>query len=111
MLQQDADETIRLVSLPAVLDRLGRRAEADEALKAQIAQWGGRTHLLWRDTYADRGDHTTALQWLERAYEQHDSGLNEILSEPIYRTAPYRAFLRKMNLADAAARLERRSTQ
>jgi hypothetical protein len=57
-------------------------------------------------TYAHRGDHTTALQWLERAYQQHDSGLNEILSTPVYRTAPYRAFLQKMNLAEAAERLE-----
>jgi hypothetical protein len=62
-------------------------------------------------TYASRGDHATALQWLERAYDQHDSGLNEILSEPVLRTAPYRAFLRKMKLADEATLLVSASRQ
>ena len=81
VLQQDPDETTRLSFLPQVLDKLGRRTEADEALTAQIAQWGDSNSYCVAGTYALRGDHASALQWLERAYEQHDSGLNEILSE------------------------------
>ena len=48
--------------------------------------------------YAYRGDHDTALHWLERAYEQHSSGLQEILSESVFRNERYETFLRKMNL-------------
>jgi TolB-like protein/Flp pilus assembly protein TadD len=109
VVEEDPEKTIALISLPVVLDRLGRRAEADEALKAQIAQWGDTNAYPVAGTYANRGDHATALQWLERAYDQYDSGLNEILSEPVFRTAPYRGFLRKMNLADAADRLAARA--
>lgn len=111
VLQQEANEAYRSCWMPAVLDRLGRRAEADEALKAHIAQWGDVDGYCPAINYAGRGDHATALRWLERAYDQHHSGLNEILSEPVYRQAPYREFLRKMKLADEAARLVAASPQ
>jgi hypothetical protein len=32
--------------------------------------------------YVYRADHDLALQWLERAYEQQDTGLIEIVGEP-----------------------------
>ena len=39
MVQEEADEADRLAILPILLHAVGRRAEADEALQAQIAQW------------------------------------------------------------------------
>ena len=54
--------------------------------------------------YAYRGDHDLALQWLERAYKQRDSGFVEIVGEPLFKNLAsdprYTAFLRKMNLPE-----------
>ena len=55
-------------------------------------------------TYAYRGDHDLALQWLERAYKQKDAGLIEIVGEPLFKSMAddprYKAFLRKMKLPE-----------
>ena len=83
MVQQEADEGTRLrrpadhaCRQPAV------KAEADEALQAQIARWADRGAFFVAMTYAYRGDHDLALQWLERAYQQKDACLDEIVGEP-----------------------------
>jgi len=95
---QQGDESFGLMLLPSALLAAGRKAEADEALKAQIDQWGDIDAFCIAASYAYRGEHDTALRWLERAYEQHSSGLREILSEPAFRNDRYTSFLRKMNL-------------
>ena len=51
-------------------------AEADEALQALIARWADRGAYFVAMTYAYRGDHDLALQWLERAYQQKDADLD-----------------------------------
>ena len=54
--------------------------------------------------YAHRGDLDLALQWLERAYEQRDIGLLEIVGEPLFESlvddSRFKAFLRKMKLPE-----------
>ncbi len=104
MVQQEADEVTRLWFLPIVLQAAGRQAEADEALQAQIAQWADTGAFFVAMTYAYRGDHDRALEWLERAYQQKDASLDEIVGEPLFRNLAddprYKAFLRKMNLPE-----------
>ena len=104
MVQQDADEGSRLLFLPIMLQANGRKAEADEALKAQIARWADTGAYCVAMTYAYRGDHDLALQWLERAYQQKDPDLHEILGEPLFKNLAddprYKAFLRKMKLPE-----------
>jgi hypothetical protein len=55
-------------------------------------------------TYAYRGDHDLAFQWLDRAYQQKDRSLEEILGEPLFKNLAsdprFKAFLRKMNLPE-----------
>jgi hypothetical protein len=55
-------------------------------------------------TYAYRGDHDRALEWLERAYQQKDASLDEIVGEPLFRNLAddprFKAFLRKMKLPE-----------
>ena len=100
MVQQEAEED-RWMFLPAVLQAAGRKAEADEALKAQLRY--GAAYLV-AVTYAYRGDHDLALQWLERAYEQKDGGLTGILGEHLFKNVAddprYKALLRKMKLPE-----------
>jgi len=53
-------------------------------------------------TYAHRGDHDRAIQWLERSYEQRDPGLPEIVGEHLFsgmaNDPRFKAFLRKLKL-------------
>ncbi len=100
ILEKEPEQSFRLTLLPAILDQLGRRAESDEALAAQIEQWGNIDAYGIAGSYARRGDHETAVRWLERAYEQKSSALPEMLTEPVYRQAPYHGFLQKIGLKE-----------
>jgi TolB-like protein/Flp pilus assembly protein TadD len=96
-----------LFFLPVAFDAVGRKAEADDALREQIAR-GAEVHAYnIAVTYAYRGERDLALQWLERAYAQRDQGLPEIHTEPLFKsiaTDPgFKAFLRKMNLPEKNA--------
>jgi tetratricopeptide (TPR) repeat protein len=101
--QQLGDEGDRLRLLPIFLQAAGRRAEADEALKAQITHWANTGAFYVAMTYAHRGDHEHAMEWLERAYRQKDAWLaTTIVGEHVFKAIAddprYKAFLRKMNL-------------
>jgi len=100
--QQEVDEATRLCVLPVMLQAAGHKAEADAALQAQIAQLADTGAYWVAQTYAYRGDHDLALQWLERAYQQKDPFLGELVGEPLFKRIAddprYKAFLRKMNL-------------
>jgi len=104
-LQQEADEGNRLLYLPVMLQAAGRQADADEALHLQIARWGDTGAFYVAQTFAYRGEHDRALEWLERAYKQKDLWLYEIVGEQIFKGMAddprYKAFLRKMNLPES----------
>ena len=104
MLQQQKDEDRRLLLLPIFLQATGQHAEADEALQAQMAQWADAGAYYVAMTYAYRGDRDSALQWLERAYQQKDHDLAGIAGEPLFKNLAddprYKAFLRRMNLPE-----------
>jgi hypothetical protein len=73
-------------------------------LKALIARWADRAASFIATTYAYRGDHDLALQWLERAYEQREPALSYIVGEPLFKNLAddprYKVFLRKMKLPE-----------
>jgi TolB-like protein/Tfp pilus assembly protein PilF len=104
MAEEESDEANRLDILPIVLQAAGRQAEADEALKALTSKFADSDAYYVAMNYAYRDDHDLALQWLERAYQQKDSGFVEIVGEPLFKNLAadprYRAFLRKMNLPE-----------
>jgi len=104
MAQQESDEADRLDILPMVLQAAGRHAEADEALKALATKYADSDAYYVAMNYAYRDDHDLALQWLERAYRQKDTGFVEIIGEPLFKNlandARYKAFLHKMKLPE-----------
>jgi tetratricopeptide (TPR) repeat protein len=106
-LQQEADEGNRLLYLPVMLQAAGRQADADEALHLQIARWADTGAFYVAQTFAYRGEHDRALEWLERAYKQKDLWLYEIVGEQIFKGMAddprFKAFLRKMNLPEPSA--------
>jgi serine/threonine-protein kinase len=103
-IQLEADDGARVAGLPVFLQAAGRQAEADRALQSLIERWGDSGAYGVALTYAYRGDHDRALEWLGRAYEQKDAGLAEIVGEPIFNGMAddprFKAFLRKMNLPE-----------
>jgi hypothetical protein len=105
MVRQEADEATRLWFLSVFLQAVGRQAEADDALKAQIVRWADTGAFFVAATYAHRGDRDHALEWLERAYQQKDASLDEIVGEPLFENMAddprFKAFLRKMKLPDS----------
>jgi hypothetical protein len=105
VVQQEADQGVRLWILPVVLQAAGRQVEAAQALKEQIAQWANTGAYHVAQTYAYRGDNDRSLQWLERAYRQKDASLPDIVGEHLFNSIAddprFIAFLRKMKLPES----------
>jgi tetratricopeptide (TPR) repeat protein len=80
------------------------KSDSDAALARAIKQnandWASAIALV----YAFRGESNKALEWLDRAYAQHDEELYLIKGDPQLRSLEsdprYKAFLRKMNLPE-----------
>ena len=102
IVQQERDEHSRMRFLPILLWAIGRKSEADEALKTLVTNFADTDAYFVALNYAYRGDTDPALQWLERAYQQRDSKLCEIVGEPLLKSIEneprFKAFLRRMNL-------------
>lgn len=64
------EEADRLYIAAMALDRLGRRAESDEALRKLVESEGAREGFRIAEVYAQRGDADRAFEWLH-AGEAH----------------------------------------
>jgi TolB-like protein len=102
-IKHEPDEETRDFALAWAFVTLGRKAAAAAALDhlermSEIDTYGVAT------LHAMRNERELAFTWLERAYQQHDTGLTRIILDPDLknlRTDPrYKAFLRKMNLPE-----------
>jgi TolB-like protein/tetratricopeptide (TPR) repeat protein len=91
-----------LLYLGVILLANGRTAEADLANQRLEREQGNVSAFYVAQYYAYKNDRERALQWLERAVAQKDTGLVDILGEPLLKNIEgeprYRAVLRQMNL-------------
>jgi serine/threonine protein kinase/tetratricopeptide (TPR) repeat protein len=82
----------------------GQEKQSQQALKDLIAKHANDMAYQVGDVYAWRGEKDKAFEWLERAYQQRDSGLNGIAYDPLLAGLQidprYGALLKKLNLAD-----------
>ena len=82
----------------------GRAAESEVELEALKAQHGGHAAFQVAQVHAFRGEVDAGFAWLEKAFEQRDSGMCLTKCDPLLdslrRDARWEPFLRKMNLAD-----------
>jgi adenylate cyclase len=94
----------RFLALAAIYHAKHRSADSDAFLAKAIATNGDSWASAIAMAYAWRGEADKAMQWLERAYTQHDEQLYMIKGEPQLRNlekdARYKDFLRKMNLPE-----------
>jgi serine/threonine protein kinase/Tfp pilus assembly protein PilF len=88
--------------LAATEHALNHARESDQALDRLIAKYSQAAAFQIAELYALRSESDKALEWLERAYRQHDNGIADIKTSPMLSTLHgdprFEAILRKMNL-------------
>ena len=93
----------RQTGLPLALDALGRRSEADRELAVVLQRYPAMAYQI-SYVYAARNDAEDAISWLERAYQQHDTGLLSVKHDPMLKNIEhdprYKSLLRKMKLQE-----------
>ena len=104
--QKQGAEGNRRMGVAMVEHAGGHEKQSQAALKELIARNSGDMAYQVADVYAWRGEKDKAFEWLERAYNQHDSGLNGIAWDPLLSSlkgdARYGALLTKLELSDGA---------
>jgi len=98
--QLEPDESYRRFELALAQYARGDRTAADAALADLIAHNQGLDYQV-AQVYAVRGEREKAFEWLQIAFDNHDTGMLALLVEPLLRTLSddprYKALLAKMN--------------
>lgn len=63
--------------------KLGRRADAEDALAELKARWGDSGPTVYAVVYAQWGDSTKALEWLDTALRLRSPGLEALKTDPL----------------------------
>jgi Flp pilus assembly protein TadD len=109
-IEQEKSEAWRMIGLPMAYCALGRKADADAALKALIAKYEKDAAGNIAYVYAFCGDADKAFEWLEKEYNG-PAGFAEIVTEnlfdKIHSDPRWLPFLRKIGKApDQLAKIE-----
>ncbi len=83
-IQREPLNWMRWTASAIVLQRLGRREEADVFLaKLSLDDDEDPAYMQQADVYAQRGDTDQAMQRLSLAFDHHDPGLSQLLVDPL----------------------------
>jgi TolB-like protein/cytochrome c-type biogenesis protein CcmH/NrfG len=101
-MEQENGDYYRLTGITVVQHALHNAGESDAALKELIENRELESHYQIALAYAYRGDINTSFEWLQRAYDIRDSGLNKMLVDPLlanlHDDPRWMTFLDKMGL-------------
>lgn len=101
-IQKESNEGWRLAGLPLVYFKLNQIDKAESTLKEYINKYGDVWAYQISEAFAFKGDIDMAFHWLERAYEQRDSGLTNMKIAPylasLHDDVRWRPFLSKIGL-------------
>jgi TolB-like protein/DNA-binding winged helix-turn-helix (wHTH) protein/Flp pilus assembly protein TadD len=93
----------RLTDQALVYHALSREQDSNAALSELIAKHHIDSAYQIAEVYAFRGESDKSFEWLERAYEQRDAGLSDILIDPLlenlHHDPRYAELLKTMRLA------------
>jgi TolB-like protein/Flp pilus assembly protein TadD len=93
----------RLTDQALVYHALSREQDSNAALSELIAKHHIDSAYQIAEVYAFRGESDKSFEWLERAYEQRDAGLSDILIDPLLKNLHhdprYTELLKTMRLA------------
>jgi len=80
---QKEDLVWGMIGLPMVYQDLGQEENSDAALATLIDQYGQGWAYNIAYLHAYLGDADSAFKWLDKAVENSDSGVSEVLGEPL----------------------------
>jgi adenylate cyclase len=83
-MQQEKYEVYRLLGLAMAEHALGDNAASDAALSALIDKYGGEWAYNIAFVLAYRNEADRAFAWLEKSVTYHDTGLAEIVRQPLF---------------------------
>ena len=102
--ERSGDEVLRLTGEAIVEHTLGNDQKSRRSLEQLIAQHASDSAYQVAQVYAWRGDNDKAFDWLQRAYQQHDSGMDAISYDPLLRgvrrDSRYAATLKQLKVTD-----------
>jgi TolB-like protein/Tfp pilus assembly protein PilF len=102
-IEQEKNETWRMVALPMAYCALGRVADAEAARDALIAKYEKDWSYNIAYVYAFCGQPDKAFEWLDKAVAYQDAGLSEIVSQTLFNKIHsdprWLPFLRKLGKA------------
>ncbi|HEY2463806.1 MAG TPA: protein kinase [Steroidobacteraceae bacterium] len=105
--QKQGAEASRRMGVAMIEHAGAHDKQADAALKELIAKNAADSAYQIADVYAWRGEKDKAFEWLQRAYQQRDSGLNGIAYDPLLASLKadprYGALLKQLELSDGGA--------
>ncbi|HEX8925318.1 MAG TPA: protein kinase [Terriglobales bacterium] len=100
--EREPDALFRLHGLALVYHALGQNYESERAANDFIHDYGNDAAFQVAEIYAYRGQTDRAFEWLEKAYAQRDSGLAQMIGDPLLKSLQidprYAAFVRKLHL-------------
>lgn len=102
-IEQEKNETWRMIGLSMAYCALGRAADAEAARDGLIAKYEKDWSYNIAYVYAFCGQSDKAFEWLDKALGYHDGGLSEIVAQNLFdriRSDPrWLPFLRKLGKA------------
>ena len=101
-MQQENFEVFRTFGMTLAYHAMGKKREADDALKDFTERFENDWYYLLAELHAYRGEKDKAFIWLENAYNKKDGWLVFLKGDPLLKNlqsdSRYKAFLKKMNL-------------
>ena len=105
LIQSEPDENWRLFWLSLVYHTLGRRSDSDTTLALLKEKYSAEMPFHIAEVYAWRDENDLAFEWLNRAHQQGDLLVNDLLISPYFKRLQqdprHRAFLQKMKVPEA----------
>jgi TolB-like protein/tRNA A-37 threonylcarbamoyl transferase component Bud32 len=102
--QAKGSEVGRLMGEAMIEHARGQDSQSLEAIKDLIAKHALDATYQIGEVYAWRGENDRAFEWLQRAYQQRDSGLNGILYDPLLTglvgDPRFKTLLKKLKLSE-----------
>jgi serine/threonine-protein kinase len=103
-MQSEPNEDYKLGGLALVYWAMNRHSDSDDALNALTARTASTDPYAIASVHAFRGEIDQAFQWLDRAYDAHESGLTGVKTDPLLRKLHvdprFQKLLGRMNLPE-----------